>query len=202
MWPSGGPKPDPPRRVVPVSLSRGTEKWEGARSPGQASRLAERAAPGFLSSSPGAHLGLASQFRGPEGAVSGKGSTLNPTSIANHPGVNPNSALKERSLPRSHIVWSPQLLLPVLTLAPWSLNFVSFNLGGRGGCRAKGIGLDSSWGFSWTPEVPVSPYHRTQAGGGEPGGCSQEFGTFPFAGPAQAWHLREGFVPGLAVGGR
>lgn len=103
MWPSGGPKPDPPRWVVPMSLSRGTEKWEGARSPGQASRLAERAAaPGFLSSSPGAHLGLASQFRGPEGAVSGKGSTLNPTSIANHPAVNPNSALKERSLPRSH----------------------------------------------------------------------------------------------------
>lgn len=33
-------------------VPRGTEKWEGAWSPGQASRLAERAAPGFHSSSP------------------------------------------------------------------------------------------------------------------------------------------------------
>lgn len=94
-----------------MSLHRGTEKWEGARSIGQASKLAERIAHGFLSSSPGAHLGLASQFRGPEGAVSGRESTLKPSSIANHPAVSPNSALKQRRLPRSHTVWSPQLLL-------------------------------------------------------------------------------------------
>lgn len=127
-----GPKPDPtalaglyPCPSIEV-LKSGRVR---GRSPGQASRLAERAAPGFLSSSPGAHLGLAFQFRGPEGAVSRRERSLNPSSIANHPAVNPNSALKERSLPRSHTVWSPQLLFPALTLAPWSLNFVSFNLG-------------------------------------------------------------------------
>lgn len=61
---------------------------------------------GSSPSSPGAHLGLDSQFRGPEGAESERERTLNPFNIANYPAVIPTPVLKEGSLPRSLTIWS------------------------------------------------------------------------------------------------
>lgn len=65
------------------------EKWEDARMRGLEARLLVWRSAQSLGSSPvhleRQRLGLASQFRGPVGAVSGREWTLNPSYISNHP---------------------------------------------------------------------------------------------------------------------